>query len=72
MMQSETDYRADGSNQWGTVSTERQSRNNVNIVASGGWSTSIDSTTYFVCKTSETLEGLNIEVDAISSTLVGK
>lgn len=70
--QSENDYKSDGSTSWGQVSLERKSWNNVNLVVAGDWISSIDGLMYLVCKTSGTLKGLNVEVDATSAILVGK
>ncbi len=70
--QSSTDYDANGSQQWGRVSAERQSWNNVNLNVLGDWSTSSVSTMYLICRTSGTLKGLQVEVDLETATLAGK
>ena len=38
----------------------------------GDWSTSLESTMYLVCRTSGTLKGLNVEVEATSMTVAGR
>jgi hypothetical protein len=70
--QGDNDYKTDGGTRWGQVATERKSWNNVNMVVSGDWSTSSDSLMYLVCKTSGTLKGLNVQVEATSALIAGK
>ena len=70
--QGEEDYKTDGSTRWGQVAAERKSWNNVNLVVSGDWSTSSDSLMHLVCKTSGTLKGLNVQVEATSAIIAGK
>jgi hypothetical protein len=70
--QGEEDYKKDGSTRWGQVATERKSWNNVDLVVSGDWLSSADSQMHLVCKTSGTLKGLSVQVEATSALLVGK
>jgi hypothetical protein len=70
--QGDNDYKTDGSTRWGQVATERKSWNNVNLVVSGDWSTSSDSLMYLACKTSGTLKGLNVQVEATSAVIAGR
>ena len=70
--QGEDDFKIDGSTRWGQVATERRSWNNANLVVSGDWSTSSDALMHLVCKTSGTLKGLNVQVEATSAVIAAK
>jgi hypothetical protein len=58
--------------QWGRASSERKNWNSVEMNVLGDWSTSTDAVMYLVCRTSGTLKGLNVEVDAQSASIAGK
>ena len=70
--QNDVAYKAEGSTKWGQVATERMSWNNVNLVVSGDWFSSVESQIHLVCRTSGTLKGLNVEVEATNVLLGGE
>jgi hypothetical protein len=70
--QTPANYTSDGGYKWGEASTERDSWNGVELNIFGDWSSTADSSMYLVCRTSGTLKGLDVEVEATSATIAGK
>lgn len=70
--QSESEYSHDGAFKWGSAVIERQSWSSVVLNAFGDWSTDQDPVMYFVCKASDSLKGLTVEVEATSAVVAGK
>lgn len=70
--QSDADYKIDGSYQWGMASVEKESWNSATLNIFGDWFPSLDSLMYLVCRTSGTLKGLNVEVEASTSSIAGR
>jgi len=58
--------------QWGRAASERKNWNSVEMNVLGDWSTSTDTVMYLVCRTSGTLKGLTVEVDAQLASIAGK
>jgi hypothetical protein len=70
--QGSDNYNSNSGYKWGLDSIERASWNGVAMNPVGDWSTSLESTMYLVCRTSGTLKGLNVEVEATSMTVAGR
>jgi len=70
--QTPSNYTSDGNYKWGEASTERANWNGVELNIFGDWSSTVDSSIYLVCRTSGTLKGLDVEVEATSATIAGK
>lgn len=71
--QDSTKYNLDSSStRWGGASVERQYWSGASVNIFGDWVSSSDPLMYLVCKTSGTLKGLNVEVEAMTASIGGQ
>ena len=64
--QSDSDFTAKSSRQWGTAMIEKGEWNSFYLTVTGDWFTNIDAKMHLVCSTSGTLKGITGAIEAIS------